>query len=820
MRLLALFLIPISSFLFPALSLAGDYQQCSVGSTCTIGEFLYADDYSALPSQSCTLTVKDPAGAAVLTNQAMTSRADGWYSYDISLDTTTGLYTATMCCVPSDGTLCLDKSFEVKEVASSLTPADIWSYSSRTLTSYGTLVNDIWSASTRTLSSVGSLVSDVWGHSTRTLTSLGSLLTQSDTTIATSAASLSNLVEEQKTQRELLEKLVNTPVISLSLDEGTSAPDFESKLNESRTQASLLYDTLSSTKARLLTLDTKWDRLTRDTALSEIASIALPLQTLDPLTRLTRLWDHPSISTLSTGLFNLKQDLSVLLTETTLHKTTYSAPALMKSISTLSNLETVLGDSTNTSQEPTLFGYLALVEDRNTTLLSENQKILGVLENLNGQGEISATRAVDSIKSRLLTLNQYPGGEKLITPAKVSDDTKLNLKNILFSLQGLIGLNRMQLAVNAGDPIRSLWLEEGSIIFRAVISNPSSIITQSVPLKFYLPREVKTDDIITLDPTLNTTYDSAEEALYAHGTYNLAPNETKIVYVEIEDIWQLTNAEIESLRTQSLNLLKPLEKTAYYSQGIILQSDIDTTLDKIQLATSRATTPENRIRSYREGKLELTKVTTNLNRLQDLVAQSSGTGSLFGFVGGVQTIAVWGIILVVVAGFIFLTLYFKKLGITHPIDSSDPVETTPKLAPVRPGWQLPAVIVTSVILTAGITILLTRPRQVDPAPTINQVATTPSPSPAEIIIQSPKDVLGDTSKTSSPSATLTVPEGSSVNIRNRPSSTADIVMSLKQSTPVYVFQSRNDWRQIGFSETDQPKGYWVHAQFLNPSSDQ
>jgi len=59
------------------------------------------------------------------------------------------------------------------------------------------------------------------------------------------------------------------------------------------------------------------------------------------------------------------------------------------------------------------------------------------------------------------------------------------------------------------------------------------------------------------------------------------------------------------LRTQSLNLLKPLEKTAYYSQGIILKSDIDTTLDKIQLATSRAVTPENRIRSYREGKLEL-----------------------------------------------------------------------------------------------------------------------------------------------------------------------------------------------------------------------
>lgn len=55
----------------------------------------------------------------------------------------------------------------------------VWSNTTRTLTSFGTLVSDIWSHSTRTLTSFGTLASDVatavWSAGTRTLTSFGSL---------------------------------------------------------------------------------------------------------------------------------------------------------------------------------------------------------------------------------------------------------------------------------------------------------------------------------------------------------------------------------------------------------------------------------------------------------------------------------------------------------------------------------------------------------------------------------------------------------------------------------------------------------------------
>ena len=71
-------------------------------------------------------------------------------------------------------------------VSSRATAADVWGYSSRTLTSFGTLVNDVasavWAYTSRTLTGFGTLVSDIWNHSARTLTSLGTLA--NDTAVA------------------------------------------------------------------------------------------------------------------------------------------------------------------------------------------------------------------------------------------------------------------------------------------------------------------------------------------------------------------------------------------------------------------------------------------------------------------------------------------------------------------------------------------------------------------------------------------------------------------------------------------------------------
>jgi len=203
-------------------AIAGN-QRCVEGATCSIGEYLYDDSYSPITDATCTLTSRFPNGSLFLNAQAMTSASenDGWYSY--TFDTTgksLGLYRSQITCTTDGDTLRLDKSFSIEEqiddqvwdaTASAHTQdgsfgsklqnsvpqvSDIWNYSTRTLSSFGTLISDIWSYSSRSLTTFGTLVTDVWSSATRTLTGAGlddgeSLATKSNVDNATSSATTS-----------------------------------------------------------------------------------------------------------------------------------------------------------------------------------------------------------------------------------------------------------------------------------------------------------------------------------------------------------------------------------------------------------------------------------------------------------------------------------------------------------------------------------------------------------------------------------------------------------------------------------------------------
>ncbi|KKU71746.1 MAG: hypothetical protein UX97_C0004G0069, partial [Candidatus Beckwithbacteria bacterium GW2011_GWA2_47_25] len=391
------------AFLLPARpALAATYQQCPTSATCTIGEFLYDDEYALDTDASCDLTASYPNGSSFLDIDGITAPIDAWYHYDATIDTTEGLYPTTLCCSSGADYLCIDKTFEVTASAASpspgLTAAEVWSYSSRSLTDFG------------------DLIADIWDHSTRSLTTFGDL-----------------------------------PVVSLSLEEGQTIPDLNVKLEQSRKHAQALYDWVQSGSAILFTNPSA-------------------------LTALVNDWDAPVIKAINLAVQNQNLD----------------------------QLKSFVGHPGDTSAQATLFGFLAYVAARDAALENQNQKLALLLENWQGQGETLLTTSVTAMEKQVLALNQYPGGGSLIQPTKTNKDKKLNLKNLLFNLKALLGLNRQLLAVRPGDPIRSLWLEEGSIIFRAVITNPSSVISQTVPLKFFLPRELKTENIIGLDPSLET----------------------------------------------------------------------------------------------------------------------------------------------------------------------------------------------------------------------------------------------------------------------------------------------------------------------------
>lgn len=208
-------------FLSANIAHASTYQIYAKGDTATLGEFVYEDDFTA-STADCTVSIFSPNNTQVVTDAVMVEAVSGWHSYDYAIPAIgpDGTWPASMSC----GTLIggdlikMDKTFTVGAtiaVASSSLAAvinantdsktsavttDVNANTNSVVASassslFATLPAQIWAYSSRTLSTFGALVADVatgvWENATRTLTSgaltSGTLATLSDVETATSS---------------------------------------------------------------------------------------------------------------------------------------------------------------------------------------------------------------------------------------------------------------------------------------------------------------------------------------------------------------------------------------------------------------------------------------------------------------------------------------------------------------------------------------------------------------------------------------------------------------------------------------------------------
>lgn len=695
-----------------------EYRSCQTSSTCTVGEFLYDDSYVPITTATCTFTSRYPNGTLFLNAVNMSSGTDGWYYYDISTDTTEGVYRSQICCTAGSDYLCLDKTFEVEAASgSNLSAADIWNYPTRSLTSFGTLVSDIWSYSSRSVNSVSSLVSSIWSNSDRTLTSNtltnGSLATESNVdavesqinsldskvstvenkvdtvdskvdTIETSTSTtntnsnttiqnitsienkLDTVTAQQAETNQLLEQIVNEPIIETFIEEG-STPTLEAKIKATREIANQLYSDTQHLKGRIGLIASSWSSIPSDDARNEVTLISRTLGTTSPdpqaeslsgqISWLSKVWKNPVIDQLAAESQRVTANTELAQQ---IFRTVGKSPSVQsefsQSLESIQNLEELIGNSSDDIESQTLFGYLKQMEFMAQSLDEYALALDELLENWDSYSQTEREKTLSSLSRKILAINQLPDALAVVDESYTQ---KKDLQNKALALRAIVSINQALLAQNPEDTAKFIWLENGSIVFRSLVTNPSKTLTQKVPIKYYLPKEVTQEDVILLDDDLKLEYDANEDAIFVSGEAELGPEETRTFSVEVQDIWRISDEEILALRKQTETLFQPLKDTSYFAQGATLKADIDVSLDKIIRLQKEAQTPEARIRAYRLAQIELNGVYEKLESLKTLVSSAGSVGTVFGFVGGVQTIAVWGLIIILVAGFVFLGLYIR-----------------------------------------------------------------------------------------------------------------------------------------------------------------
>jgi hypothetical protein len=213
-----------------------------------------------------------------------------------------------------------------------------------------------------------------------------------------------------------------------------------------------------------------------------------------------------------------------------------------------------------------------------------------------------------------------------------------------------------------------------------------------------------------------------------------------------------------------------------------------------------------------------------ITSLKELLLEQDQKKNIFGFAGGIQSITIWGIILVVISCIAFLYIYFSALRSEIKIKKVEQAVTktetelrdhdalyhpTPKYrhkeTPLHKGHKI-ARIASIVLLLSGVGSVLTS--LTIKASRNNPVAlVSPSPDAA---------VLGTTTseKVYPYQAALELPTTKSIPVRSRPSITAPELFTLKENQTVFVFRSLDGWVQIGLTDKDSGKNWWINASFL------
>ena len=138
-------------------------------------------------------------------------------------------------------------------------------------------------------------------------------------------------------------------------------------------------------------------------------------------------------------------------------------------------------------------------------------------------------------------------------------------------------------------------------------------------MKYYLPVEVKKENIVLVDDELSVKFDAEQNKYFVSGEFTLAPGATKTVSVTIDDaVFTISEEQVNSIRKQAEQLSEPLKSTSYFAQGVTLKSDIDVSLDKIVILQKSAITPDEKIRAYREAQIELKAAKDKTDRLKEI----------------------------------------------------------------------------------------------------------------------------------------------------------------------------------------------------------
>lgn len=583
-----------------------DFQRCQPDTACLLGEYVFNDDGTPVGQQACIINIKNPSGGTVVNDEDMNFESDGWQSYSFLSSGPEGLYRSLMCCTVGSDSACLDKSFVLGTSLESLNDIQSDTQLIRSSTFDFSGFADAGSSDSTLVDAELSGADDYWNNYTlEMITGDNTGETRNVTSFDSASHTLSFLAFSQA---------INAGEKYVLRHDSRLIFGIWNYANRTLTSATNIAGDIWSSSTRTLS---SFGSLTSDIWSNTFA----PTRTLTSKS----LSGGENLSTESNSE-TLKDELMTEIGTVEVNIATTDA-----------KVDEIIVDTASIEAKLDLLN----VTDSGTSELMakwgdyDAEELASKLDNIYNQVKEISNEDIDD---KLSSLNE-----------KVNEnlDEAKSLQNKAIEIKAMIALNR---SLIEKKPTVKTFYEWGSVVLKMVAANPSET-KQTIDFRAALPREIKPEDVINKSDDLRLEFDAENDLWFASASVELASKESETKFVEVRDIWKISDEEIESLRRESEDLSKPLEKTGFYAQSVTIQNDISARLDKIKVVQSQdSITPEEHILNYRENKIEIETIKKNIESLKSLVGDIGNANSFKGSLLGVSTTMTWSIMLVVIFG--------------------------------------------------------------------------------------------------------------------------------------------------------------------------
>ncbi len=281
--------------------------------------------------------------------------------------------------------------------------------------------------------------------------------------------------------------------------------------------------------------------------------------------------------------------------------------------------------------------------DEINSLKDHTQKIVSSLKNteLYNQAKILG----ESVVSRLDKITEIQASAQANTEQEISNyeassavlkEVKKDvgvLEDLAMESGGLTGIGSEGLIGEAASTVEPLNVQYtdldinklGTVKFKIELSNPSDK-EADIPLKYYLPVEVKPEYIVDKGG-LDVGYDYKRGVQYVYkDNVKLASKEKKEFTIEIKDIWTIPQQQISVLKAHTEKLMGILADSKYKEPAKYLAAKIISSLDNITSAQNNVNVSvESHIGDYRDNLKKFDEARKEISRLERLVIQSGGS---------------------------------------------------------------------------------------------------------------------------------------------------------------------------------------------------